>query len=129
MKSQLLCTFSNKHDYEKDLIQIVSTYEILFDKVYILQNEDNKFQLYLTYNIDSATRKEFLPKTISVHRKKHTNTLYTINALNELVMSETGGKLDDNHEIDWESYYNCIILTGVDDVRIINTKLFKIIEV
>ena len=129
MRTQLLCTFSNKRDYEKDLIQIVSNYKILFDKVYILQNIENKFHLYLTYNIDVNSRKEFLPKTISVHRKKNTNTLYTINALNELVMQETGGELDENHEVDWEEYRNTIILTGEEDVRIIETKLFKIIDV
>ena len=129
MRTQLLCTFSNKRDYESDLVKVVSNYDILFDKVYILQNIDSPFQLYLTYNIDSSHRQEILSKTISVHRKKNTNTLYTINALNELVMKETGGVIDSNHEITWEDYQNTLILTGEDEVKIIETKLFKIIDI
>ena len=39
----------------------------------------------LTYNIDSPTDILQLPNTILVHRKKQTNTLYTINALNEVI--------------------------------------------
>jgi hypothetical protein len=43
----------------------------------------------LTYNVDLGnTKGEFaIGNTILVHRKKQTNTLYTINALNELIKS------------------------------------------
>jgi hypothetical protein len=127
MRSQLLCTFSNKKEYESTLIQVSNNHDILFDKIYILQNTENPHYLYLTYNVEGYDF-DFLPKTISVHRKKHTNTLYTINALNELVMEKTGGKKDERYELDWDEYYNNIILTNDDGINIISTKLYKIIN-
>ena len=42
----------------------------------------------LTYNINQDTfnsRQDFYKNTISVHRKKDSNTLYTINSLNALI--------------------------------------------
>jgi hypothetical protein len=127
MKSQLLCTFSNQRDYESALIQISSAHEITFNKIYVLQDVDNDYNMYLTYNADMQGE-DFLPKTISVHRKKQTNTLYTINALNNIVMEENGGIRDESFELDWEKYRNSIILTSDDGVRVISTKLFKIIN-
>jgi hypothetical protein len=128
MKSQLFCTFSNSRDYEADLIQICSTYDIMFNKIYALRDVDNDYQIYLTYNGSCEAHHDWLPRTISMHRKKHTNTLYTINGLNEIVSNETGGQKDENYKIDWEKYRNSIILTSDDGIRIISTKLFKIIN-
>jgi hypothetical protein len=89
---------------------------------------DDDYPLYLTYNADVSGQIDFLPKTISMHRKKHTNSLYTINALNELIMEENNGVKDDRFEVDWENYRNSIILTSDEGLRIISTKLFKIIN-
>jgi hypothetical protein len=44
-------------------------------------------------------------------------------------MEETGGKKDERYEVDWEDYRNSIILTSEDGIRVISTKLFKIINV
>ena len=51
--------------------------------------------------------------TISIHRKKETNTLYTVNALNEVIKDLNNGILDKTMIIPWESYENSFIL--VDD--------------
>lgn len=127
MRSQLLCTFCNKKDYESSLIQISNAYTIAFDKIYVLENEDDDYQMFLTYNASVSSKSDFLPKTISVHRKKHTNSLYTINALNRLIIDETGG-IDEHYEVDWEEYKNCIILTSDDGYRIVPTRLYKIVN-
>jgi len=37
--------------------------------------------------------------TISLHRKKITNTLYTINALNELIKTINNGVLDTKYQV------------------------------
>lgn len=126
-KSQLLCTFSNKSDYESALIKINNLYSVLFNKIYILENEDDPYRLYLTYNVEFGKRSEYLEKTISMHRKKHTNTLYTINALNELIKEKTG-VYDDSYEVNWEDYYNMIILTSDAGIKLIPTRIFKIID-
>jgi hypothetical protein len=41
-----------------------------------------------TYNVDQPNINNIPENTILVHRKKETNTLYTINALNELIKLE-----------------------------------------
>lgn len=129
MNSQLFCTFSNTQEYESSLIQICRSYDITYNKIYVLKNIDDDYPIYLTYNAVCEDYNDWLPKTIAVHRKKHTNTLYTINALNELVIQETGGEKDESFEINWEDYRNSIILTSGNGINIINTSLLKIINV
>ena len=117
MRTQLLCTFSNKNDYESELIRITSNYDVIFNKIFILQTVDDPHRLYITYNIDTSYKQQFLPHTLTIHRKKNTNTIYTINALNELITESNNGVLDRSFEINWEDYYNTIILTDNDDER------------
>ena len=64
-------------------------------------------------------------KTILVHRKKQSNSIYTINALNEVVKSKTGGHLDNSYMIDWEEFRNCILTTSNTGYKMIPTKVFK----
>ena len=87
MKTQLLCTFTTKDSFEDVVEQIKSEYTIVFNKIYVLQNEDNINELICTYNVDFENSVDYnkVKGTISLHRKKHSNTLYTINALNEVI--------------------------------------------
>ena len=96
MRTQLLATFTTKKDLDNTLKSIVSSYEIVFSKIYVLQNEDTTNELICTYNIDSNKTVDFndVKGTISLHRKKHTNSLYTINALNECIKNLNNGVLD-----------------------------------
>lgn len=64
-----------------------------------------------------------------VHRKKESNTMYTINALNALITAENGGVLDKSYQVDWEKYRNSVILTDGDGYKVMNTSLFRIIDV
>ena len=131
MKTQLLCTFSTINEYSKIVEEIVKFYDVLFGKVYILQNVDDLDSLMLTYNIDPSkvNGNMFYTDTISVHRKKDTNTLYTINSLNALIRDLTGGVVDHNYSVDWDQYKNCILLTNDASYKMISTKLFKIVKV
>ena len=63
-----------------------------------------------------------------VHRKKQTNTLYTINALNEFVREENSGILDRSFQINWEKFKNQIIVTNTVGTKKISTRIFEIIE-
>jgi hypothetical protein len=127
-KPHLLCTFSNFENYEADLEEIRNFYTIVFDKIFILQNMDDKYELLLTYNIEPMSGGGFLPRTISVHRKKETNTIYTINALNEVVKSLNNGEEDPTFEIDWREFRNSLILTDDEEgYKVISTKLFDIV--
>ena len=99
------------------------------DNVIVLENlkED---KLMLTYNVDLGNSNgDFLiDNTILVHRKKQTNTLYTINALNELIKSLNNGYLDKTYTINWNNYKNCILLVQAEGYTKIDTKIKEIIN-
>ena len=63
-----------------------------------------------------------------IHRKKESNSLYTINALNQLVKEENGGVLDKSFIIDWQKFRNSIILTNTEGTKRIQTRIFEVIE-
>ena len=76
----------------------------------------------------NSTNESIIDNTILVHRKKQTNTLYTINALNELIKSLNNGVLDKTYAIEWENYRNCILLIQAEGFNRINTKIKEIIN-
>ena len=65
---------------------------------------------------------------MAIHRKKETNTLYTINALNEVIRELNGGVLDKRFPIPWNDYYNCLLLTNDYGLNKIPTKIHSIID-
>lgn len=130
IKTQLLCTFSTKKDIENNLDFIKKSYKLAYNYIYVLQNKNVPNDLFVTYNVVvEGEHPTSELKTILVHRKKQTNTLYTINALNQLIMEKTGGMLDDKYEVNWEEYKNCILLTNAEGVRKIITRVFDVIEI
>jgi hypothetical protein len=129
MKTQLLCTFTTKELLQNTLQNIRESYVIVYNYIYILQNKANLDELYITYNINTEYKPEIpLEDTILIHRKKESNTLYTINALNQLVKEENGGILDKNFIIDWNKFKNSLILTNTDGTKRIQTRVFEVIE-
>jgi len=129
MKTQLLCTFTSKDALQKTLQDIRETYVIVYNYIYILQNKSNLDELYVTYNINTEFKPPHpLEDTILIHRKKESNTLYTINALNQLVREENGGVLDKTFVIDWQKFKNSIILTNTEGTKRIQTRIFEVIE-
>lgn len=129
MQTQLLCTFTTKEELQKTLQLIRETYHIVYNYIYVLQNKGNLDELFVTYNIDTSVKPDRpLGDTILVHRKKQSNTLYTINALNELVKEENGGVLDKTFTIDWDKFKNSIIVTNVEGTKKISTRIYEVIE-
>ena len=129
MKTQLLCTFCTKQDFE-DTTQLISmASEIVFNKIYVFENMDDNNSLICTYNVEKT--EDFIQnnKTMAIHRKKETNTLYTINALNEAIRKDNNGVLDKSYSLNWESYRNSLLLTNDAGLNVIRTKLYKIINV
>jgi hypothetical protein len=108
---------------------ITSRYSILYNKLFILESSQTTEYL-ITYNIDTEKPLDTIPdNTILLHRKKESNTLYTINALNTLIKSLNEGKVDSNFKVNWPDYQNSVLLTQGDDLRVINTKIYKIIYI
>ena len=100
---------------------------INYDKLFVLYVKSTD-EYVITYNTDSGNIGSLPPNTISVHRKKDTNTLYTINALNELIKRLNGGIVDPSFKVNWNHYKNCILLTQQNEFKSLNTKLYQIIE-
>lgn len=129
MQTQLLCTFTSKDDLQNCLQRIRETYHLVYNYIYVLQNKSNLEELFVTYNIDTQYKPTYpLRDTILVHRKKQSNTLYTINSLNELVKELNGGKMDKNFTVDWDMFKNCIIVTNTEGVKKISTRVYEVIE-
>ena len=129
MKTQLLCTFTTKGELQNTLQHIRETYHIVYNYIYILQNKSNLDELFITYNIDTAFQPDRpLENTILIHRKKESNSLYTINALNELVKEENGGVLDTSFVINWQKFKNSIILTNAEGTKKIQTRVFEVMS-
>jgi len=127
MSNKLFCTFSSKEELENTLAIIQGQYKILFNKIFILYIQSTEEYVF-TYNVDSVNMSNvLLDNTILLHRKKESNTLYTINALNDLIKSLNGGVLDNKFPIDWKEYQNCILLTHAGDLKKLETKIYKII--
>jgi len=130
VRTQLLCTFTTQHNLEQSIRDITKNFKIVFDKIYVLQNEDRTKELICTYNVDREEKIDFnaVNNTISLHRKKITNTLYTINALNELIKTINNGVLDTNYQIEWDTYKNMILISNKEGLQKIPTRILKIIE-
>ena len=131
MKSQLLCTFTTKENLDETVKLITDVYEIIFNKVYVLQNENDVNELIWTYNVDTKNGVDYnaVKGTISLHRKKHSNTLYTINALNEVVANLNNGVVDSKFIVPWENFKNTLLITNSEGLNKISTRIFKIIKI
>ena len=129
MNNRLYCTFTNTDEVEEILSKIQSSYIIIFNKIFILESLDGE-KIMLTYNVDmnNSAKESMVDNTILVHRKKQTNTLYTINALNELIKSLNNGVLDKKFPIEWNNYRNCILLIQAEGFNRIDTKVKEIIN-
>ena len=99
----------------------------MYNKIFVLHVKQND-EYVCTYNVDQGNLNDILENTILVHRKKETNTLYSINALNELIRKLNGGIEDSNYKVDWANYRNSILLTQHNELKELKTKIFRIIN-
>jgi len=127
--NKLFCTFSSKDGLDDTLREINREYTILYKKIFVLASPESE-EYMCTYNIElQGGQTKILPNTILLHRKKESNTLYTINALNTLIKKLNGGVLDTSFMINWNDYKNSILLTQGDDLKKLNTTIHKIVAV
>lgn len=126
--NKLFCTFTTTERLEETLQSINRRYSILFNKIFVLESPQSD-ELMCTYNIDTGNTSSVpMNDTILLHRKKESNTLYTINALNTLIRKLNSGVLDTKFIINWIEYKNSILLTNGSDLRQLNTSVFKIVD-
>ena len=127
LANKLFCTFTSKEDLESTIDNIKDQYTILFNKIFVLYIESTN-EYVCTYNVDSFNMSNtILPQTILLHRKKESNTLYTINALNDLIKELNDGHADPNYRVNWQEYRNCILLTTSGELKRLDTKIHEIL--
>jgi len=127
MSNKLFCTFATEDTLDSVLELIQDKYKIIYNKIFVLYSKSQD-EYICTYNVDFGNVGSFIDNTILVHRKKESNTPYTINALNTLIKELNNGQVDSNYRVNWKDYRNCILLTKGPELKRINTKLFRIIE-
>jgi len=126
-KRQLLCTFSTCDLYKDTIERLKDFYDVINNKFFVFVNGIDPNVVYITYNIIAGHSSKY-PNTISVHRKKQTNTIYTLNAMNQIIKDENGGNFNKEFSVKWELYKDSLILTGEVSLRIIPIKILVIIS-
>ena len=128
VSNKLFCTFTPLPQLDELVSNITEKYNVLYNKIFILKL--NGFtEVVCTYNVEQGNISDIIENTVLVHRKKESNTLYTINALNELIMSLNNKKLDNKFPIPWNNYQNTILLTQQGELKQLKTNIFKIINI
>ena len=93
MSNKLFCTFSSQENLDEILSTIQERYKILYSKIFVLYSKSQD-EYMCTYNVDFGNVSTCLDNTILVHRKKESNTFYSINALNSLIRCLNNGLLN-----------------------------------
>lgn len=128
VSNKLFCTFTPLEQLDTLLSDITEKYAILYNKIFVLKI-NGYAEVVCTYNVEQGNINDIIENTILTHRKKFSNTLYTLNGLNELVKSLNNGKEDNKFQIPWEKYTNTIILTQKGELKQLKTSIYKIINV
>jgi hypothetical protein len=127
VNNKLFCTFVTLEEIDNFIKDISHRYTIMYNKLFVLYIKDTG-EYVVTYNTDQINLNSIPDNTILVHRKKETNTLYTINALNELIKKLNGGAVDVHYKINWQHYKNTILLTQHNELKQLKTKIHNIVE-
>ena len=127
LNNKLFCTFTSGEELETLIENITNSYTIMYNKMFVLFVKSTN-EYVVTYNVDQGNVNVIPENTILVHRKKETNSLYTINALNELIKRLNGGVVDISYKVNWQHYRNCILLTQHNELKQLNTKVHSIVE-
>ena len=127
VNNKLFCTFTGLDGLDALIEELTKSYSIMYNKMFVLYVKSTD-EYVVTYNVEQGNVDSIPVNTILVHRKKETNTLYTINALNDLIKKLNGGVVDPTYRVNWQHYKNCILLTNHNELKQLNTKVFKIVE-
>jgi hypothetical protein len=127
MNNRLFATFTQQNLIEGLINELSSTYNIMYKKMFVLFIKSTN-EYVVTYNVEQGNINTIPENTILVHRKKESNTLYTINALNDLIKKLNNGEIDPTYKIEWQNYKNCVLLTQQGEVKQLNTKIYKIVD-
>lgn len=124
MKNILLASFVREGELDNAILSISSRAQIDPSRIFVFKAPD---EYVLTYNFSNMNieYESIWPDTIMIHRKKETNTLFSINALNQIIKEENGGVLDIRHSVNWENYKDAILLIKNGKLHVVPITLKK----
>jgi hypothetical protein len=120
----LLLSFSTLEEYRTELQRIREVYRP-DSNIFVLENIDNASEVYVTFN---TTYNFKMSGIIKMNKKKDTNTLFTIDALNALAVRDIG-RVDREYTPDWELYRNSLLLIRDGELYIAKTKIKEIVKI
>tara|TARA_B100000287_G_C20535538_1_gene742579 strand:+ start:552 stop:983 length:432 start_codon:yes stop_codon:yes gene_type:complete len=130
----LLASFITSDSEEEILAEvenIAATLHLSNNMIFVLRLLDEPDKKVITYNA-LIQRGEPLNSrlfTMRIHRKKTTNTLYTINALNAAVAAENDGQTGKHLKLDWENYRNSMMLVTGPKLVVHPVEVLKIYRI
>ncbi len=121
MKSTLLLTFVDQDEIYDAIDKIATTLKMPHHQIFVFKSDD--FEGYVvTFNLTAESANiqysSIWPNTISIHRKRQTNTLYSLNAMNQMIKNENGGHFKPNYKLDWESLNNSLMIIKNNNLQI-----------
>ena len=130
----LLASFLTTDDEDKiqtEVEFIVENLNLTNSYIFLLCHAADPSKKLLTYNAITERGKPFNPRlyTMRLHRKKQTNTLYTINALNLAVASQHDGKTGKELRLDWQVYENSLLLATDQKLQVHPIEVLKIFKI
>jgi hypothetical protein len=119
----LLMSFSSEDEYKTHL-QVIREIYRPDSSLFVIQNRDNDNEIFITFNTEYNFK---TPGIIKIHKKRETNTLFSVDSVNELSM-RTNGKIDKEWSPNWEEYRNSLLLMRDGELAVIPTRLREIIR-
>ena len=119
----LLMSFSSEDEYKTHL-QVIREIYRPDSSLFVLQNCDNHNEIFITFNTEYNFK---TPGIIKIHKKRETNTLFSVDSINELSI-RANGKIDKEWIPNWEQYRNSLLLMRDGELCIIPTKIREIIK-
>ena len=130
----LLASFIPTSDEDRILAEvehIAATADLTNNLIFLLGMPDDPERKIITYNAYLEKGKPLSSRlfTMRVHRKKASNTLYTINALNAAVAAENNGQTGRHLKLNWKNYENSIMLLTGKELKVNKVDVLKIYKV
>jgi len=119
----LLMSFSNEGEYKTHL-QVIREIYRPDSSIFVIQNRYDDNEIFITFNTQYNFK---TPGIIKIHKKRETNTLFSVDAVNHLSIQENG-KIDKEWSPNWEEFNNCLLLMRDGDLAVIPTKVREIIK-
>ena len=130
----LLASFIISDSEEEILTEIeniANTFYLSNNMIFLLKLTDHPEKKIITYNALIEKGKPLNTRlfTMRVHRKKNTNTLYTINALNAAVAKDHNGQTGRHLKLDWEQYRNSMLLLTGSELKVHQIEVLRVFRI